>query len=162
MQSGRNWASPARHRGSDSSHLHPRDPTDNHSQFQDITKRQTEIKSTKTVETAVMRIITLILSEDIIMGQSSDGPNNRTGQVVGGLGLRIDSTRAGIPAAYPAPPRPPTHPPPLPPAEGITSWMTAHSLKEKRMSLCKDDFSLFVLITRTTHTLTLTQTEKQY
>lgn len=29
---------------------------------------------------------------------------------------------------------------PTPPAEGIASWRTVPGLKEKQMSLCKDDF----------------------
>lgn len=91
----------------------------------------------------MMTIIILIQREDVIWG--SIGQNN-SGKGGGGGGKlvtliavthRIDSMRPRVSAASPTPPPPP--------AEGIASWRTVHGLKETQMSLCKDDFSLFVL-----------------
>lgn len=136
MQSGRSWESPARRRGSSSQHLYPRNLTDNHGQFKDTTLQQRKIKSAKM---GMMTIIILILREDIIWG--SIGQNNN-GQGGGGrlvtliaVTHRIHSTKPCASAASP----------PLPLLLPRASWRTVHGLKEKQMSLCKDEFSLFVL-----------------
>lgn len=112
MQSGRSWESPARRRGSSSQHLYPRNPTDNHGQFKDMTTQQRKIKSTKTV---MMTIIILILREDIIwgsIGQTNNGQGGG-GRLVTLIAVthRIHSTKPrAFAASLPFPP---------PPAEGI-------------------------------------------
>lgn len=130
QQSGRSWASPARRRGSKlplhNIYIHMTQQTTTVSLRHD----NTTAENNETVEAVMMTIIILILIEDIIWGRAALDRTTMNRVVVGWL-----VTLVAVTQPCPTPP----------PAEGIVYWRTVHGLKEKRMSLCKDGYSLFVL-----------------